>query len=92
MQENDWISAAAEHLAALYDQEFGGKVSGRYRIPEKLVRRIAGRRRLYEADIRALSIALFELGYVLIDMDSFYVVMSANSFVNYRRANDDCVA
>lgn len=92
MQENDWISAAAERLAALYDQEFGGKVSGRYRIPDKLVRRIAGRRRLYETDIRALSITLFELGYVLIDMDSFYVVMSANSFVNYRRANDDSVA
>ena len=92
MHEADWISPTAGHLAALYDREFGGKVSGRYRIPDKLVRRIAGRRRLYEADILALSAALFELGYVLIDMDKFYVVMSANSFVNYRRANDDCAS
>ena len=69
MHEADWISPTAGHLAALYDREFGGKVSGRYRIPDKLVRRIAGRRRLYEADILALSAALFELGYVLIDMD-----------------------
>ena len=91
MHSADWISATAEHMAALYDREFGGKAHGRYRIPDKLVRRIAGRKRLYEADIRALSAALFELGYVLIDMDTFYVVMSANSFVNYRRANDDCV-
>ncbi len=81
----------AARLAELYDQDFGGKPNGRYRIPDKLVRRIAGRRRLYETDIRALSVALFELGYVLIDMDTFYVVMSANSFVNYRRANDDCI-
>ena len=91
MLENDWISMTAERLAELYDQDFGGKPNGRYRIPDKLVRRIAGRRRLYETDIRALSVALFELGYVLIDMDTFYVVMSANSFVNYRRANDDCI-
>ena len=91
MLENDWISMTAERLAELYDQDFGGKANGRYRIPDKLVRRIAGRRRLYETDIRALSVALFELGYVLIDMDTFYVVMSANSFVNYRRANDDCI-
>ena len=55
MQENDWISAAAERLAVLYDQEFGGKARGRYRIQVKLVRRIAGGRRLSEADILALS-------------------------------------
>ncbi len=91
MLEHDWISITAARLAELYDQDFGGKPNGRYRIPDKLVRRIAGRRRLYETDIRALSVALFELGYVLIDMDTFYVVMSANSFVNYRRANDDCI-
>ncbi|NOC46361.1 MULTISPECIES: hypothetical protein [unclassified Ruegeria] len=91
MLENDWISMTAVRLAELYDQDFGGKPNGRYRIPDKLVRRIAGRRRLYETDIRALSVALFELGYVLIDMDTFYVVMGANSFVNYRRANDDCI-
>ena len=91
MLESDWTSMTAVRLAELYDQDFGGKPNGRYRIPDKLVRRIAGRRRLYETDIRALSVALFELGYVLIDMDTFYVVMSANSFVNYRRANDDCI-
>ncbi|NOC83076.1 hypothetical protein GS610_10185 [Ruegeria sp. HKCCD6228] len=91
MLESDWTSMTAVRLAELYDQDFGGKPNGRYRIPDKLVRRIAGRRRLYETDIRALSVALFELGYVLIDMDTFYVVMSANSFVNYRRANDDCL-
>ena len=26
---------------------------------------------------------------VLIDMDSFFVVMAANSFVNYRRLNEE---
>ena len=57
----------------------------------KLVREIADKRRLYEDDIRALTRALFERGFVLIDMDTFFVVMSANGFVNYRRANEDCI-
>ena len=68
MHENDWITMTAERLAELYDQDFGGKANGRYRIPEKIVRRIARRRRLYETEIRALSVALYELGYVLIDL------------------------
>lgn len=83
------IAAAAERLAALYDKPFGGKASGRYRISAKLVRQMAGRRRLYESDVEALRRALLERGCVLIDMDGFFVVMSANAFVNYRRANED---
>lgn len=83
------ISRIADHLAGLYERSFGGKFKGRYRIAGKLLRQLAGRRRLYEDDIRELGRALLERGYVLIDMDSFYVVMSANSFVNYRRANED---
>ncbi|MBV2358643.1 hypothetical protein KUH32_02570 [Thalassococcus sp. CAU 1522] len=86
------IETAADKLATLYGAEFGGKVSGRYRIPQKLLRELTGRRRLYEADIEALRRALLERGYVLIDMDSFCVVMSANAFVNYRRVGKDALA
>ena len=92
MTENDtWIPATADRLAALYERAFGGKKSGRYRIPAKLVRELAHRRRLYEDDVRLLGRTLFERGFILIDMDSFFVVMSANAFVNYRRANEDCL-
>lgn len=80
---------AAARLAELYAQDFGGKPSGRYRIPEKLVKDLMGRRRLYAEDRTALSRALYELGFVLIDMDSFFVVMSANAFVNYRRVGKE---
>ena len=86
------LAAAADRLAALYSEAFGGKPSGRYRVAVKLVRQLAGRRRLYEDDIRALSRELLERGYVLIDMETFFVVMSANSFVNYRRANEDVLS
>lgn len=83
---------AAAALTALHAESFGGKPAGRYRLPEKLLRRLLGRRRLYSEDIAALARALYERGFVLIDMDSFYVVLSANAFVNYRRANEDSLA
>ena len=83
---------AAETLAGLYAREFGGKASGRYRIPQKLLRELCGRRRLYQEDITALTRELLEMGYVMIDLDSFLVVMSANSFVNYRRVGKEMLA
>lgn len=91
--KNDFVAQAVEKLVALYDQPFGGvgKKGGRYRIPAKLVRQIAGRRRLYEDDVQELTRAMLESGFVLIDMDSFFVVTSTNTFVNYRRANEDCL-
>ncbi|WP_217355100.1 hypothetical protein [Ruegeria arenilitoris] len=82
----------AETLAGLYTREFGGKASGRYRIPQKLLRELCGRRRLYQEDITALTRELLEMGYVMIDLDSFFVVMSANSFVNYRRVGKEMLA
>lgn len=90
---SDMIERTADKLVTLYDEPFGGagKKGGRYRIPAKLLRDIAGRRRLYEDDVRDLTRCLLERGFVLIDMDSFFVVTSANSFVNYRRANEDCL-
>ena len=77
---------AANRLAEMYSEEFGGKPSGRYRISRKLLAELLGQRRLYANDVTALTRALLEKGFVLIDMESFFVVMSANAFVNYRRA------
>lgn len=79
----------AERLAELYVQEFGGKQSGRYRISTKHVRALLGRRRVYEDDVESLRRALFERGFVLLDLDTFFVVLSAKTFVNYRRVNDE---
>ncbi|WP_380053923.1 hypothetical protein ACFE33_12430 [Falsihalocynthiibacter sp. SS001] len=83
----DTSSTTAQCLARLYGEKFGGKPSGRYRIAGKQLRELMGRKRLYPDDIQTLSRELLELGFVLIDMDSFYVILSANSFVNYRRVN-----
>lgn len=91
LDNTDPILIAADKLVALYERPFGGKSSGRYRLALTLLRQLTGRRRLYEADLLALQRALFERGFVLIDMDSYFVVMSANTFTNYRRVNEDCL-
>jgi hypothetical protein len=83
------IPIVADRLGALYAKSFGGKSGGRFRISAKLVRQVLARRRLYESDITELTRAMFERGFVMIDMDGFFVVLSANAFVNYRRANED---
>ena len=85
------LTQVADKLADMYTQPFGGKSKGRFRIAAKLVRQLAGRRRLYDDDVRELTRAMTERGYVMIDMDGFFVVMSSNTFVNYRRANEDCL-
>ena len=92
MEPHDWIAPATRRLAALYDQPFGGKAGGRFRISAKLMRRLCGRRRLYESDLVALTRALHEAGFVLIDMDTFYVVTSTRTFTNYRRVSEGALA
>lgn len=83
--------ASADRLAELYSKAFGGKASGRYRIPAKLVRQLMGQRRVYADDIEMLRRALYERGYVLIDLDTYFAVVSISTFTNYRRANADCI-
>ncbi|KEO60110.1 hypothetical protein [Thioclava indica] len=51
-----------------------------------------GRKRIYRDDIEQLTRAAFEIGFVVIDMDSFFVVVSANAFVNYRRVSGEALA
>ncbi len=81
----------ASQLAALYDAPFGGKQLGRFRISLKLMRELSGRRRLYEDDVERIRRELFELGYILIDMESYFAVLSHRTLASYRRVNEDQV-
>jgi len=81
----DWVESTSRRLIELYEEPFGGKPGGRYRISAKLLRTLSGRRRLYESDITRLSREIYQAGFILIDMDTFYVVTSARTFSNYRR-------
>ncbi|MDA1100834.1 MAG: hypothetical protein O2967_17820 [Proteobacteria bacterium] len=82
------VRLVAERLVELYDLEFGGKKRGRYRISMKHMRILTGRRRIPAAMIRSISMELFERGYVLIDLETYFVVLAERTFRSYRRVSD----
>lgn len=79
------ISDLTDHLVSLYEEEFGGKPRGRFRISRKALYQLASCRRLYPETCLILQRRLYERGYILIDLDSFFVVLSARVFETYRR-------
>lgn len=82
----------AERLAELYEQKFGGKQRGRYRLSMKQMRVLTGRRRVPGDTIRRIAEELFELGYVLIDLETFFVILAQGTFRSYRRVSDERLA
>ncbi len=79
------VDDLADQLVSLYKAEFGGKPRGRFRISRKALCQIAGCKRIYPETTQALQRSLFERDYVLIDLDSFFAVLSARTFATYRR-------
>ena len=78
----------ASKLVSFYDQPFGGKPSGRFRISPKNLRKLASRRRISDDFVRQLTEVLFEMEYVFVDMETFYAMTSARTYNNYRRVAD----
>ena len=87
-QDSSVFEDAADRLVRLYDQEFGSKVRGRYRISMKYLRALTGRRRLYPDDIERLRRQLYERGFVLIDLETYCAVVSLRTFNSYRRVSE----
>lgn len=86
------VDAIVAKLTALYEQPFGGKKRGRFRISMKLMCRLASRRRLWREDIEAIRRGLYENGYLLVDMDTFFAIVGQQTFASYRRANEASLA
>ena len=78
----------ALQLADFYHEPFSGKTLGRYRISMKHLCKMADRKRLFPDEIAAIFKEAYQLGYVLIDMETYFVVINHKTFANYRRFND----
>ena len=81
----------ATRLAELYGQEFGGARTGKYRISRKFLRQLAGRRRLTPELIHEIGDELFEHGFVILDLESFFAVLHQRLFNSYRRVTSVAV-
>ncbi len=88
INQPDAIDVLARRLAELYETAFAGKARGRYRLSMKHLRRLTGQRRVYPQTIAAVARALYERGYVLVDMETYFVVLNQRTFASYRRVND----
>jgi len=75
----------AQLLIRLFDERFGGAVSGKYRVSRKFLRKLAGRRKLPDAYLNALAEEMFEAGFVFVDCESYSIVFHQKQFVSYRR-------
>ena len=91
MQERPGAHEVAESLAQLYEQQFGGKARGRFRVSMKHMRLLTGRRRVTGDLILKISEELYEFGFVLIDLEDFFVILAQRTFKNYRRVSDACL-
>ncbi len=89
--DQEAVKHTANALCDLFEHEFGGKRRGRYRISEKFMRHMMGCVRLYPETITSLQRAVFEKGLVLIDMDSYFVVVSSKTLSSYRRVGPGVV-
>ena len=79
-------ATVAAMLELLYDQRFGGKENGRFRISRKFLREIARRQRISDDFLDELADELFELGFVLINAETFLAVLNQRLLNGYRRA------
>lgn len=82
----------AERLVRLYEVTFGGKDRGRFRFSMKQMRVLTGRKRVPSKVIRSIGEELFELGYVLIDLETYFVVLAQATFRSYRRVSEGCLS
>ena len=89
--EVDYADVRAR-LVALYEHPFAGKQRGRYRISMKLMRQLMGVRRIWPEQVEELRRSLYEMGYLLIDLETYFIVVSQQTFASYRRVNETVIA
>ena len=77
--------ALAHVLVRLFAERFGGASTGKFRISRKFLRQLAGRRKLPDDYLAVLAEHMFEAGFVLVDCESYFVVLSQKQFASYRR-------
>lgn len=88
--EIDYADVRAR-LVALYEHPFAGKQRGRYRISMKLMRQLMGVRRVWPEQIEELRRSLYEMGYLLLDLETYFIVVSQQTFASYRRVNETVI-
>lgn len=71
-------------LHSIYNEEFGGKTSGRFRLTRGNFRQLCGRKRLEESTIAKVVDAALEQGLVLTELGDHFCVCKELVLLSYR--------
>lgn len=81
----------AKILISLHDRQFRSRRTGKYRISRSALRAVCGRHKLTERFLEEIETELFERGYVLVDLETYFAVMNQKLFDSFRRASSATV-
>lgn len=75
---------AASDLIVFYHSSFGGKIKGRYKIKREHLSSILKINFLKNYQIEELQYSLLDRGFIIINLDMVFIVMTVVTFNNYR--------
>jgi hypothetical protein len=81
---NRSLEKVATALAAIYEEPFGGKGRGRYKISRRNLRRLSGRKRLEDTTIEKIVEAAYDQGFIMVDLGDDFAVVEEGVMLNYR--------
>lgn len=73
-----------EVLRDIYEETFGGKERGRYRLTHSQFRKLSGRKRLEEGVTNRIINAALEAGFIIIDLGDYFCIVEESVMLNYR--------
>jgi len=74
-----------EIFKKIYDEEFGGRKRGRFRISRELVRKISGRKRLDSRFIEQVTEEGYEQDLIIINREDFFNVIEDRVMDSHRK-------
>jgi hypothetical protein len=74
----------AEIIKEIYEEKFGGKNRGRFKVSRSHFRRLGGRKNLRDAFIDEVAEECLELGYILIPTGDTIAIIEEKVVLNYR--------
>lgn len=81
---NKPVGDVAQALIDIYEQTFGGKNRGRFKISRSNLRRLSGRKRLEDTTIEKIADAAYDKGLIVVDLGDYFAVVEEGVMRNYR--------
>jgi hypothetical protein len=81
---NESPESIAKSIAKIYEEAFGGKDRGRYKISRRNLRLLSGRKRLEDTTTAKIMDTLYNLGFIMVDLGDDFAVVEEGVMLNYR--------